>query len=169
LDEVPSRADRGHILEDHVAAEPGRERIVEATGITADIDAAITYKDPHTAPPHRLPAATTRDLPILTPCAGPGNSGLHGERDKPWEASYEKRLACRSVPAVGVDGRGGCGDGVERRLGVDPQAAQAGVAALAISIGSAIPASAKCVSRECRSWCNVQPPVASLNTSAARR
>ena len=43
--------------------------------------------------------------------------------------SYEKRLACRSVPAVGVDGRGGCGDGVERRLGIDPQAAQAGVAA----------------------------------------
>jgi len=40
-----------------------------------------------------------------------------------------KRLACRSAPAVGVDGRGGCGDGVERRLGIDPQAAQPGVAA----------------------------------------
>ena len=34
------------------------------------------------------------------------------------------------MPAVGVDGRGGCGDGVEGGFGVDPQAAQAGVAAL---------------------------------------
>ena len=35
-----------------------------------------------------------------------------------------------SVPAVGVECRGGGGDGVEGGLGVDGQAGQAGVAAL---------------------------------------
>ena len=55
--------------------------------------------------------------------------GVSGERDKPWEASYEKLLACRSAPPVGVERCGGCGDGGERGFGVDPQAAQAGMAA----------------------------------------
>ena len=69
------------------------------------------------------------------------------------------------MPAV-VDGRGGCGDGVG--LAEIARLFRLVWRLLAISIGSAMPASAKCVSRECRSWCNVAPLVG-LNTSAARR
>ena len=60
-----------------------------------------------------------------------------GERDKPWEADRQWRRAgrrrnrvARGSAAVGVDRRGGRGYGVEGRLGVDPEAAEAGVAAL---------------------------------------
>ena len=63
-----------------------------------------------------------------------------------------------------VEGGGGRSECVEDRFSVDRQAGEAGIAALVISIGSWISASARCVSRECRSWCRVRPLDASLNT-----
>jgi len=64
-----------------------------------------------------------------------------------------------SATALGFDRRGGRGYGVEGGLGIDPEAAEAGMAALGEQDRQLDACSVRWVSLEWRSWCSSARPI----------